>query len=154
MEMQTIVVHALQTYKTHTIPLSDIKWRFSFISKFISMQSEAFLSFGCLYSCHVVSHVHAPYCFCCTMAYIVPFLRQTQKYHTPTTVIANNHQPHVQILWYIRGLWEAGGCLVVIAQWSEHWQLKPEALGSIPGGYWLFPHFSFLLHRICICTTM
>ena len=28
-----------------------------------------------------------------------------------------------------------GGCGVVVAQWSEHWRLKPEALGSIPGGY-------------------
>ena len=27
-----------------------------------------------------------------------------------------------------------GGCGVVVAQWSEHWRLKPEALGSIPGG--------------------
>ena len=28
-----------------------------------------------------------------------------------------------------------GECLgVVVAQWSEHWRLKPEALGSIPGG--------------------
>ena len=26
-----------------------------------------------------------------------------------------------------------GGCGVVVAQWSEHWRLKPEALGSIPG---------------------
>ena len=29
-----------------------------------------------------------------------------------------------------------GGCLgcgVVMAQWSEHWRLKPEVLGSIPG---------------------
>ena len=28
-----------------------------------------------------------------------------------------------------------GGCGVVMARWSEHWRLKPEALGSIPGGY-------------------
>ena len=27
-----------------------------------------------------------------------------------------------------------GGCGVVVAQCSEHWQLKPGALGSIPGG--------------------
>ena len=27
-----------------------------------------------------------------------------------------------------------GGCGVVVAQWSEHWQLKPGALGLIPGG--------------------
>ena len=27
-----------------------------------------------------------------------------------------------------------GGCGMVVAQWSEHWRLKPEALGSIPGG--------------------
>ena len=27
-----------------------------------------------------------------------------------------------------------GGCGVVVAQWSEHWRLKPEALGSVPGG--------------------
>ena len=27
-----------------------------------------------------------------------------------------------------------GGCGVVVAQWSEHWQLKPGPLGSIPGG--------------------
>ena len=27
-----------------------------------------------------------------------------------------------------------GGCGVVVAQWSEHWRLKPGALGSIPGG--------------------
>ena len=27
-----------------------------------------------------------------------------------------------------------GGCGVVMAQWSEHWRLKPEALGLIPGG--------------------
>ena len=26
-----------------------------------------------------------------------------------------------------------GGCGVVVAQWSEHWQLKPGALGLIPG---------------------
>ena len=26
------------------------------------------------------------------------------------------------------------GCGVVVARWSEHWRLKPEALGSIPGG--------------------
>ena len=25
------------------------------------------------------------------------------------------------------------GCGMVVAQWSEHWQLKPGALGSIPG---------------------
>ena len=27
-----------------------------------------------------------------------------------------------------------GGCGVAVAQWSEHWRLKPGALGSIPGG--------------------
>ena len=27
-----------------------------------------------------------------------------------------------------------GGCGVVVAQWSEHWRLKPEALGSILSG--------------------
>ena len=27
-----------------------------------------------------------------------------------------------------------GGCGVVVAPWSEHWRLKPGALGSIPGG--------------------
>ena len=27
-----------------------------------------------------------------------------------------------------------GGSGVVMAQWSEHWWLKPEALGSIPSG--------------------
>ena len=27
-----------------------------------------------------------------------------------------------------------GGCGMVVAQWSEHWRLKPGALGSIPGG--------------------
>ena len=27
-----------------------------------------------------------------------------------------------------------GGCGVVVAQWSEHWRLKPGALGSIPAG--------------------
>ena len=26
-----------------------------------------------------------------------------------------------------------GGCGVVVALWSEHWRLKPGALGSIPG---------------------
>ena len=28
-----------------------------------------------------------------------------------------------------------GGSGVVMAQWSEHWWLKPGALGSIPRGY-------------------
>ena len=32
----------------------------------------------------------------------------------------------VELLWWLWG---------VIAQWSEHLQLKQEALGSIPGGY-------------------
>ena len=35
----------------------------------------------------------------------------------------------------LRWLWGA------VAQWSEHLQLKQEALGSIPGGY---PGFVFL----------
>ena len=37
----------------------------------------------------------------------------------------------------------AGGCLVVVVQWSEHWQLKPGALGSIPGNCRFFNFFSF-----------
>ena len=28
----------------------------------------------------------------------------------------------------------SSGCGVVVAQWSEHWQLKPGALGLIPSG--------------------
>ena len=44
----------------------------------------------------------------------------------------------VQPVQYIERIVRAGGCLVVVAQWSEHWQLKPGALGLIPGGYWIF----------------
>ena len=29
---------------------------------------------------------------------------------------------------YTEKIVKAGGCSVVVAQWSEHWQLKPEAL--------------------------
>ena len=35
-----------------------------------------------------------------------------------------------------------GGLWGAVAQWSEHLQLKQEALGSIPGGY---PWFIFSL---------
>ena len=41
---------------------------------------------------------------------------------------------------YIERIVRVGGCLVVAAQWSEHWQLKP---GSIPGDCRLFTFFSF-----------
>ena len=44
---------------------------------------------------------------------------------------------------YMERIVRAGGCLVVVAQWSEHWQLKPGALGSIPGDCRLFTFFSF-----------
>ena len=41
----------------------------------------------------------------------------------------------------------AGGCLVVIAQWSERWQLKPGTLGSDLSGC----HFSIHLIPSNVC---
>ena len=36
--------------------------------------------------------------------------------------------------------WGATGCQrVIVAQWLEHWQLKPDVLGSIPGGATFLP---------------
>ena len=52
-----------------------------------------------------------------------------------TGVELKHSVPAVQ---YMERIVRAGGCLEVIAQWSECWQLKPEALGSNPGSCGLF----------------
>ena len=49
-------------------------------------------------------------------------------------VNSRQYIPPVQYIWRIV---RVGSSLVVIEQW-EYWRLKPEALGSIPGDYWLF----------------
>ena len=41
---------------------------------------------------------------------------------------------------YVCKGWGASGCRRgVVAQWLEHWQLKPDVLGSIPGDPTFFP---------------
>ena len=48
---------------------------------------------------------------------------------------AHNSVPHVQ---YIIINYCADGCLVIIAQWQEHWWLKSVALCLIPSNYLAF----------------
>ena len=58
-------------------------------------------------------------------------LQQMRQQRPPLRASTSNDSEDTQAL---RTQVPTYTCGVVVAQWSEHWRLKPGALGSIPGG--------------------
>ena len=66
--------------------------------------------------------------------------------HQHFSILYILHNPSSGTEWFRiqNGLWSADGCLVVVAQWWEHWWLKSVAMGSIPSDYQPLSSFSLI----------
>ena len=60
----------------------------------------------------------------------------------------NSSHMHKDTYYVYKKIVEAGGCLVVVAQWSEHWWLMFQAQDLISGNSQLFTLIPLFLHRI------